>query len=495
MRPAFGTNGRAITLWANYMRIVKPSVLYKYNVEFTQVATEKAADSSGAVLSTGKPQSPDVKGRKFYFAVQELLRVLTAADKALVLTTEYKSQLVSLTKLQLDDKTVRIRLPVETTKDKWDIIDATVHGPTEAPLDTLLRCVASMDDGANDTVFPKYPEAIDALNVVLGHSPRSRLHDISAVGSARFFPFGGGLPKATADLFQDSHALVTARGFFQSARLGTGRLLLNANIIHGVFRAAGPLDALFDSFGIRPTQVTSHQYMRRLKAFSKFLPKTRAWVNLRLADGKDVRRTKTIHGIVAQLELMRKKPPAGGKPLQFAVNYEYPGPREVQFWMDDSQGKERYITVFDYFKMKYKRTLKNYPLVNLGSTDKPTLFPAELIEIQPGQSVKAKLSMNETTAMLDVACRSLYANALSISADARKTLSLDDASLNHFGVTVDKSMLTVLGRVLDVPMISYTGSQQQRRADVAPNNSNWNMRNVRVVRPGRPSSAGPLSTS
>lgn len=127
--------------------------------------------------------------------------------------------------------------------------------------------------------------------------------------------------------------------------------------------------------------------------------------------------------------------------------------------------------------------LRDYPLVNLGRADKPTLFPAEMIEVQPGQSVKAQLTMTETTAMLDVACRSPYSNALSISGDGRKTLGLDDEGLGRFGMLVDKSLLTVRGRVLNVPTISYLNSQQ-KRSDVGPVNGSWNMRNVRVVKPG-----------
>ncbi|PHH85063.1 hypothetical protein CDD83_972 [Cordyceps sp. RAO-2017] len=477
MRPAFGTSGQPVTLWANYFGVkVKPRVLYKYNLDFVHVATETTSDKE---LKTSKPNSKEVKGRKLYFAVAELIATLQSADKSLNLATEYKSQLVSMQRLKLDENPVRIRLPVETTAEKFDVLEATIHGPTESPLESLLGYVATMNDGLSDCIFPKYPDAMDALNVVLGYGPRSKLHDISAVGSARFFPFGK--DEATASLFQDYHQLIAARGFFQSARLGTGRLLLNANVSHGVFRAAGKLSQLFDKFEIQPTQSFDKYGLRKVKAFAKFLPKTRVWVDQKLSDGRQVRRTKAIHGMVSQSDLSRA--PSAGKPLKFTANYEFPGPKQVQFWLEDGQGPGRYISVFDYFKQKYKTSLRDYPLINVGRADKPTLFPAEFIEIQPGQSVKAKLTMNETTAMLDVACRSPYSNALSISDDGRKTLGLDDAGLGQFGIAVEKSLLTVRGRVLSVPMISYINNQQ-KRADVGPQNGSWNMRNVRVVKPG-----------
>ncbi|KAM4067847.1 piwi domain-containing protein [Hirsutella rhossiliensis] len=440
LRPAFGTNGQPVTLWSNYFNVnFKPMVLYKYTFEFVQVGSET---SSGEPSKSVKAASREVKGRKLYFAVRELLATLKAADKTLVLATEYKSQLVSLQKLKLAENPLRFRLAVETSGNNWDVIEATIHGPTEAPLDALLKYVGSMSEGPVDDLFPKYPDVVDALNVVLGHGPRSKLHDISAVGSARFFPFGR--DEAATDLFQDWHQLIAARGFFQSARLGTGRLLLNANA------------------------------MRKIKAFAKFMPKTRVWAEITLSTGEAVRRTKSIHAIVSQSELSRQKP-ADGKPLKFAPNYEYPGPKQVQFFLNDGKGGGQYIPV--------QENAQDYPLVNLGRSDKPTLFPAEVIEIQPGQSVKARLTMNETTAMLDVACRSPYSNATSISADGRKTLGLDDNSLRPFGISVDKSLLTVRGRVLNVPMISYLNNQQ-KRSDVSPFNGSWNMRNVRVVKPG-----------
>lgn len=122
--------------------------------------------------------------------------------------------------------------------------------------------------------------------------------------------------------------------------------------------------------------------------------------------------------------------------------------------------------------------------MDLGSREKPMLFPAERIEVQPGQSIRVNLTMNETTAMLNMACCSPYANALSISTSARETLGLDDGRLEHLGVTVDKALLTVTGRVLNVPLISYTASQQ-RLSFIEPRSGSWNMQGVRVARSGK----------
>lgn len=78
---------------------------------------------------------------------------------------------------------------------------------------------------------------------------------------------------------------------------------------------------------------------------------------------------------------------------------------------------------------EYGVTLSNYPVLNMGSSTNPSYFPAEFLEIQPGQSVKAKLTGVETTDMLSFACRKPSANAFSITTDGRETLGLDDGGL------------------------------------------------------------------
>ena len=50
LRPAFGSTGKPVSLWTNYFRVnAKPTALYKYNLEFAQVATETTDDSGNTV--------------------------------------------------------------------------------------------------------------------------------------------------------------------------------------------------------------------------------------------------------------------------------------------------------------------------------------------------------------------------------------------------------------------------------------------------------------
>ncbi|KAF4595642.1 QDE2-like protein [Ophiocordyceps camponoti-floridani] len=475
-RPAYGTNGQAVVVRANYSAVkAKPIVWYKYTMTFMQVGIETADGPA----PDNKSGAREVKGQKLYLAAKELLTVLSAANPSLVLATEFKSQLVSNQKLKLgDDEPVRLKLPLGPDSDKIDLIDAKIHGPAEVPLEDLLRFIATMNDGPSDELFPKYPEAVDALNVILGYGPRCKSDTISAVGKSRYFPFGPG--QAIVKLHQDFRPLLAARGFFQSVRLGTGRLLLNVNTTHGVFKDSGRVDKLFEAFGIQPVQSSDHRGKRQLKDFAKSWPKSRVKVDMFLSNGQKFRKSKIIHGLVSQSELSR---PSLSNKLKFTNGLEYPGPKDVQFPLKDASGKQTYISVSDHFKKKYSMNLKNLPLLNLGTAEKPTLYPAEMVEITPGQMVKAKLTMRETTAMLDEACRTPYSNALSISDDARKTLGLDDSGLAKFGLSVDKSLLTIDARILKVPMVTYL-NKQHRAESVATKNGSWNMKNVQVAKPG-----------
>lgn len=115
-------------------------------------------------------------------------------------------------------------------------------------------------------------------------------------------------------------------------------------------------------------------------------------------------------------------------------------------------------------------------MLDLGSAQKPSFFPAECIKIEAGQSVKAKLTGNETSSMLLHACQTPATNAKSIEEVGRKVLGLDEATLQKFGVSVSKGLLSVNARVLDTPSIKYGGGG----AALKPRDGSWNMRDVKV---------------
>ncbi|KAL7951866.1 ribonuclease H-like domain-containing protein [Trichoderma barbatum] len=503
-RPAFGSQGRPVVLWANYFKVnITRDSFFKYTIEVKQQVDKRAAPKkasrrggkatskpAGDIEEPGEPKKPkdekDVKGRELFRVIKATLAKLLEQDKTFVGASEFKSQLITLKKINLVENPIVIQIPKDEGDDAMDTYAVHIHGPAEIDVGDMKQYLTSLADEpvTNEEVpFPRFPEAIDALNIILGHGPRSDFDKTAAIGSSRFFPFGK--DKVIEQLTQNWRALTAARGYFQSARLATGRVLLNVNVTHGVFRVAGRLTDIFDNLGLRAAPKSDYQATKKLRAFGKFLPKTRAWRNIKLAGGKDIRSSKALRCLATATDVIRKARGMANPP-KFDRDWEYAGPKNIQFWKD-GDGGGRYITVFDYYKQHYGITLQDYPVLDMGSEQRPfTYVPAELVEIQPGQSIKATLTMEETTAMLEFACRSPYSNALSISTASRQALDLDDKSLGKFGLAVDKTLLTVQGRILNAPMVSYiSASTNGKKVDVIPTKGSWNMRSVKVVKPGK----------
>ncbi|UKZ76653.1 hypothetical protein TrVFT333_004361 [Trichoderma virens FT-333] len=475
-RPAFGSQGRRVILWANYFKVnVTRDVFFKYTLEVKQKVNKPAAPKKASKRDQRCP------GRDLFLVIKATLAKLLEQDKSFVAASEFKSQLITLKEINLVENPMIIQMAKSEGDEFMETYTVQFHGPHEIDVGSMKSYLTSLADepvANGEVAFPRFPEAVDALNTILGHKPRSDFDKTATIGSHRFFPFGD--DKVIERLTHNWRALTAARGYFQSTRLGTGRILLNVNVTHGVFRISGPMTTLFDNLGLRAVPRRDYQATKKLKAFAKFLPKARAWRTM-IIDGKRIRRSKAILSLVSSDG--SRKSHRMANPPRFDRDWEFAGPKNVQFWRDGDKGG-RYITVFDHYLESYGITLADYPLLDMGSDQKPTYIPAELVEIQPGQAIRATLTMEETTAMLEFACRSPYSNALSISAASRQALDLDDDdSLGRFGLSVDKRMLTVDGRILNAPVVSYISNG--KRADVAPSKGSWNMRSVKVVKPGK----------
>lgn len=347
-RPAYGDRGEAVVLWANYYRVnTKISVLYKYTMEVVQVAAtgvEVKGKTKGKPTPQTQPSTREVKGRKLHLVIHEVLNELTKNDKSVILATEFRSQLISLQKLKLEHNPLRVSMAFDNNPEKIDVFEITFHGPNEVSIEDMLKYLHSSENlGTQDHALPRYPDTVDALNVVMGYGPKSKMDDISAVGSSRFFSFrNGGIVQ---DLWQSNRALTAARGYFQSIRLGTGRLLLNTNVTHGVFRISGRMDEIFKKFQIRAANRADPQGMRKLRLIAKFLPKTRVWCMIKLANGKEVRRVKAIQSLAAASEVRRQQEHAP----RFAQNWEFAGPGQVSFWREENGQGGQYVTVAEHY--------------------------------------------------------------------------------------------------------------------------------------------------
>lgn len=339
VRPAFGNRGTAVVVWANYfsIKVKDTNVFYKYNIEVLE--------------RTESGSTKEVKGRKLQLVIQKLVDQLVSEAKPIA--SEYKSALVALEELELAENPVRVEIPREGGEGD-DVFAVTLHEPRQYSMDQLADYLTTQDRGAEDHLFPRYPEWVDSLNIVMGYTPRSNA-DISAVGSARFFPFSKTQQNplsSESSLWEESlRPLIAARGFFQSTRIATGRLLLNANVTCGVFKLAGPLTEIFERLKLDNIALASPKMLREA---AKFLPKTRVRVKMIVGKGKEIWKNKAIFNLAMKSKITRMRVP--NPPQVNPKIKEFAGPNDVKFWKEE---EKRYITVAEHFRQSECASSRN----------------------------------------------------------------------------------------------------------------------------------------
>lgn len=335
-RPAFATQGIPVTVWANYFKVhVNTPVLWRYTVE----VEEKGRKDSGP------SGTKSVKGRKLALVMQKVYDHFEPNTKALA--TEYKSQLISLDKLNISAEPLLVELPRDAAGADNDVFAIRINGPVELRMDDLAKYLTAQDRGPETNLFPRFPDCVDALNVILGTRARGLVDNISVVGHARYFPFGPGTPADfQCDLLRESNRpVMAARGFFQSTRIATGRLLLNTNVTCGIFRVAGPLVNIFQRL---EWQLSNPRAMGALAKHANLLSKARVQVSFKDFKGVMIKRNKAIHSLVSKRNIHTQ----GDHPPKIDTqSYNaYAGPTKISFWLEETPGKGKYVTVAQHFK-------------------------------------------------------------------------------------------------------------------------------------------------
>ncbi|KAI1847612.1 hypothetical protein JX266_006464 [Neoarthrinium moseri] len=490
LRPAFGSKGKEVILWANYFTLqAKAQTWSKYSLKVAKVATDK----SGAKVNV-----PEPKGRK-------LQRIITLAldqvGSAIPVASEYKSQVVSLKPLDLPDNGVVEVLYADEGRDSTYTVK--FHGPSDVALDDMLTFLSTMQAPAatsSSSTFPIYEDVIDAVGIVLGQTPRAK-DTIASLGSSRHFPMN--LKSEVHDLGYPGFNTIV-RGYFQSVRPATGRLLLNANVSHGVFRYSGSVIELMTRFADANHQIRDNDLKQLHKVLGRLRGKVQILADRGQGDPKPSKKGKAsshkgqakppgVARIKESVICGLATPGDGDKKSKTKVMRFGARPHEVSFVINDNAppGLEvgKTYTVAQYFQLRYGRQVNpDWPVVNTGTKLKPVYMPAELVEIIPGQALRRKTTAEETRDMILFACRSPFANATSLITTGRACLGLDgNPALMRFGISVDKTLLKVKGRELTAPQVLYASMKNPRETKrPRVSEGSWNMAEVKVSKPGRP---------
>ena len=295
-----------------------------------------------------KFEPKEVKGTKLGLVVHQLRREILRHNADCHIVTELKSHLVSTKELRLPNGPIKFSFtpPGSNREERFEI---QCSGPSHIRLGDLLNFVQTMEDSTDPNLedFPKFPEVIDALNIILGYSARSNGH-VAVVGRSRFFPFEA---QAGSDnsmqLDGAKRGLIAIRGFSQSVRIGPTRLLVNVNTTCAAFRLQGPVV----DFTVKPYHIRGNDFEKR--NLSKLL--NRARVEFKLPTDSEGRytRTMTLQGLATAENRHFKKT---GHPPRFTGQSLFPPPHEVEFYLKDPGpelgGSSRYISVEEYYKKR-----------------------------------------------------------------------------------------------------------------------------------------------
>lgn len=326
IRPAYGTKGTPVALWANYYNIQpdKDLVIYRYHVSV----------------------SPEAKGGKLKRIFELLIQEPALAHGA----TDFKTSLIFRNKVEDGEFQIAYRsefedAPPENTRPYRVRIQITGQMEVAA----LLNYLKTTEADPNFSPVMQM-QIIQTLNILLGHYPQAD-PTTATISSNKHFYFG-----ANCVEFDLGGGLSALRGYFRSIRPGTGRILINVNICHAPFVQRGSLVDLISAFagayGRNPWELQN--FLKKLRVETTHLP---AKMN---KAGQKVPRVKTIGSLASSTDgAALFRPPRVSK---FAA-----GPKDVHFWLDNPShiaselGPRKgeastkptsagYISVYDFFQ-------------------------------------------------------------------------------------------------------------------------------------------------
>ncbi|KAF4626624.1 hypothetical protein G7Y89_g11532 [Cudoniella acicularis] len=465
-RPGYGTQGKKIVVYANYFKINVPANLAvtRYNVEV----------------------SPEVRGRKLYRIFQLLIELPEFAH----VISDMKSMIISRDPLNITDgQTFQIRYRGDGQDEPLEnapTYTVRVVTPLSVTVSDFQNWLSAVQPGP---AFIQKAEFLQILNVIFGHHPQADENTVST-GQNRHFSISRAQTN-TRNIHILGGGLEALRGFYQSVRAATGGLLLNVNVSHNVFIQPERLDSIFGKLGTG-NKLTLNKKLKLVRIDLLHLPGKKSNA------GVDIRRTKTIFGLAHPQD-------GSAEDHRPQISSFGAGPRDVKFWLSAQaapaakpaakpagKGKKaggagagpglpsnQYISVYDYFRRKYPQFNLNerLPVINIGNREHPSYLPAEVCVVQPGQTIKRRLSPEQTQAMITFACRKPWENGDSIVGDGRAVLGLNNSEA-RFGLVVGQSLITVGARVLAAPAIKYKNAQS-KDTSVMPRFGSWNMANIK----------------
>lgn len=274
-RPGFGTQGRSITLYANYFELVAPKSLplHRYSIEFLPDVQGK------------KPESK----KKLKWLVQLLLQQ-SLSEYSNSIVTDFANTLISKVDLEVGEGStyeVQYRAEEEDEPQPGGRIYRIRIQPSGAIQSAEL--VDYLTSSNMSATCPQKDDIIQALNIMVGHQNKAS-NSVLFVKPSKYYPFG----KTAAETWDLGAGLQALRGYFISVRAATARILLNVQVKHAACYQEGPLDAL-----VRDFQRTYGQNLHRLESFLKMLRIRATHITRRNKAGEEIASRKSVAALAS----------------------------------------------------------------------------------------------------------------------------------------------------------------------------------------------------
>ena len=452
-RPAYGTSGTPLTVFANFFQVDVPQklVLAHYTIVIPSELAKKS-NKRRDIVQAALTQLPNWQQLKAKIATDFSTNLITVGsidgiDQASVENLDGVTAPTFVVRVPDIAEDGSIAKPKEG--EKQNVFEIKFRPLKRHNLHEILTHLRS-PQGPRIDYEEKY-ETIQALNIFLGHYARASEEIFLKTTSTR-----NKMWHARTERQDLGRGLEAVKGFFSSVRYATGRILLNVNNASiAAYRPVSLLDLMtsYRSGGKADNSAVS-KFINRVKV-------RRTWMK----GSKE----KTVWGLAR---------PGDGTPDTNRVRLYGAGPNDVQF--KNKEGK--WITVFDHFKTAHKITIRNtnIPVINIGSKSIPNYVPAELCNVMDGQDYRLKLDTDQTTSMLKFAVNQPWFNFTYIEHRSPPVLGLSSPLLKNAGINIQAKMITVHARILPPPRVSYASGKFAQVRE-----GGWNMGELKVIAPGR----------
>ncbi|KAK9924461.1 hypothetical protein M0R45_032828 [Rubus argutus] len=430
-----GTTGRRIHLLANHFKVSvnnADAIFYQYSVHMTYEDKKTVVPGMGIgrklMDRLYQTYSSEFAGTKFAYD----------GEKALYTVGPLPLHKLNFT-VVLEDSFSRPHSSVTEKRLKRSVQSKTFNVEITYAAKIPLKPIALAFNGAEAV---NAQDALRVLDIVLRQQAANR--GCLLVRQSFFHDDSRCITKVDG-------GLSTVRGFHSSFRPTQGGLSLNMDVSTTLILTPGPVDKfLMDNLGVQDRRNIDWAKAKRMLK------------NLRI---------KTRH-----LNIEFKITGLSQKPC-----HEQYFPMKLKSDDGTKEGQTVDMTVYEYFT-KHRGIVLTYsaylPCLDVGKTKRPNYVPLELCSLVSLQRYKKALSSKQRASIVGNSRQRPQDRIRRLTETVRNYGYDDEPVLVACGISIEKKLTQIQGRVLEAPKLKVGNSY-----DCMPSNGKWNFNNKTFLNP------------